>query len=412
MEDFLRSNEEFLIKELESRSIPLSEDAKKIADFTINPTDEFKEIDGVYYYPYYDGYIPFRLLSDGKVTEIEIEILRSAKRENCETSRSLRIAASHLLPDAIYMVVLSDSVKSLVKYYQDGCEYIIDYCHNVIMKREDYKKIFPYEVIEEIDQANLSYCSELIKKLGSSISVPLILIFFKEIMDNIKKRVSTFAQERFMSGIHWRNRYLLSLSDELLFSTYDEKISFGEFQEHNAIFDFTLDPLAKRYDITITDDDYFLYKDYRFRRISDYVEIREFKEKLVTSERFHMCMAGSIWMALILARKFDEKDIRIVLGVTPMNEYEGFYHVVVEFKEAGKWKIMDYTGNVIMESDDYIRLREMKVMMKIDYSIIKELGNFYHDSKLEMDIFPIIYFAEEMLRDIKKSAVLSKKLED
>ena len=412
MEDFLSSNEKLLIDEFDSRGTPLEKDAKKIAEFTINPTNELTCVDGMYYYPFNGEEIPFKLLSDGKVTDYDKNILLSTERKFYETSRSLRIAASHLLPNAIYMLVLSDATKSLVRYTKDSVEYIIDYAHNVIMKSDDYKKIFPYEVIEEIDQYNLSYFSELIQELGRIVSVPLIIVFFSEIMDNLRKNVSTFAPYRYISGIHWRNRYLLALSDELLFSTYSEIKSIGVIDDDDVIFNFTLNPLAKRYDISISEDNYYLYKDYRFRRISECLNVGEFKKKLESSERFHMCMAGSIWMSLILAKTYKAEDIRIVLGVIPQNDYEGNNHAWVEFRKSGKWIAVDYTGNLIMESDEYIRLRGMKVISTIEYQVIKELGDFYHNSGLEMDIFPILYFAEEMLRDIKRSSVLSKKLED
>lgn len=409
MENFLSSNNKLIFADLDSRVVSLCEDAKKIVTFTLNPTDEFESVDGVYYYALQDKKIPFRLLSDGKVTDYDKKILLSKKREDYETSRSLRIAASHNLANAVYMVVISNLPKSLVRYVKEGIEYIIDYDNNLVMQHDDYKEIFPYEIIEEIDQANLSYCSELIEKLGDVIPINLILLGFSEIMDNLRKNIPTFAPERYMSGIHWRNRYIIALDNELLFSTYSERKDIGVIDDDDVIFNFTLNPLAKRYDISISEDNYYLYKGYRFRRISDCLNVGKFKEKLVSSERFHMCMAGSIWMSLILAKTYKPEDIRIVLGVIPQNDYEGNYHAWTELRKNGKWIAVDYTGNLIMESDDYIRLRDAKVLRTIEYLVIKKLGDFYYDSRLEMDIFPILYFAEEMLRDIKKSVVLSKK---
>lgn len=412
MENFVDSNKLLIFEELDSRCIPLSEDAKRIAEFTLNPTDEFKCVDGVYYYPFQDEEIPFRLLSNERVIDYDKNILESEERMEHESSRSLRIAASHALPDATYMVVLDASLRSLVKYIKDGEEYIVDYANNIIMKSKDYKKIFSYEVIEEIDQYNLSYCFELFDNIGEVVPISIILLFFSEIMENIRKNVPTFAPERYMSGIHWRNRYLIALSDEMLFSTHDERTSFGEIKDDDRIFDITLDPLANRYDLTKTDDDFFHYKDYRFRRISDYTKGKRLKEELESRNRYHKCMSGCIWMALILAEQKPPEDIRVALGIIPLNDCEGNIHAWAEFRTDGKWIAVDYVGNLMMERDDYIRLREIKPLRTISYQVVKELGDFYYDSGLRMNVFPMLYFAEEMLSAIERSAILSKKLED
>ncbi|MDE6292270.1 MAG: hypothetical protein K2L98_01155, partial [Bacilli bacterium] len=180
-------------------------------------------------------------------------------------------------------------------------------------------------------------------------------------------------------------------------------------KDDDKIFDITLDPLARRYDLTKTDDDFFHYKDYRFRRISDYTKVKKLKEELESRNRYHKCMAGCIWMALTLAEQKPPEDIRIALGIIPLNDCEGNIHAWAEFRKDGKWIAVDYTGNLMMERDEYIRLREIKPVRTISYQVVKELGDFYYDSGLRMDVFPILYFGEEMLADLKKNKCLFKK---
>lgn len=69
-------------------------------------------------------------------------MLDKIERNEYESIRTLRIASSHLLPDATILIILSNTVKSLVKYQKENEEYIIDYGNNLIMKKGDYDKIF------------------------------------------------------------------------------------------------------------------------------------------------------------------------------------------------------------------------------------------------------------------------------
>ncbi len=403
-------NAKLFMDDLYSRAQPLSPEGKKIADFTLMPTDEFPCVDGVYYYPYQDKKIPFKLLSDGKVMDYDQEILRNReKRNNYESVRSLRIAASHLLPGATYLAVLADVSKSLVKYQKDGREYIIDYGNNVVMKWEDYNILFPHKVLAEVEQYALSYFKELSRDLAHIFPLHILLMAFPEVLKDMRKNIPTFAPDKYLAGIHWHNRFMMDINDEFLFMIECEKKMVWR-PDYDVICFFTLDPLARNFPISCTDDNGFLYKDYKFYKLSDYINDEEYKEELVTPNRYHKCMARSIGLLVRIGHLFNEGDARVVLGKIPINDYESLYHAWVEFKSkrTKKWMVADYTSNLIMEKDKYMRLRDARILDSLSYSFIKELFTYYDESCIEIDKFPMLYFAEEMLEAFSKNKSLYK----
>lgn len=253
----------------------------------------------------------------------------------------------------------------------------------------------------------MPYLNELTRKLSKDIPAHITILFFKEIMEEIKRSFPDFY--KYFSGIHPNNRFMLSLKDEILFMSKQEEMSVWK-RDADVIFSFTLDSLYRNFPISITDDYYFLYKDYKFRRLSDYIIDPDYKSELLSANRYHKCMGRSVNILLDLADDIEESDIRLVLGKIPFNNYEKLYHAWVEFKSksSGKWVTVDYTGNLIIASDDYIRLRDAEVLRTLSLPLVKELFTYVDNSCIVLDKFPLLFFAEEMLDDIKKNKNLYK----
>ncbi|MDE6292269.1 MAG: hypothetical protein K2L98_01150 [Bacilli bacterium] len=259
MEDFLDSNTELLVSELASKCVELKEEASNLTLFTVAPNNEGIKKDGdVYYWPYEGRLIPFELLSEKSILGFDRKFLLNMHfRNKYETFRTLRIAGSHLLPGAIYQLVVSDSVKSLVIFKRDNKEYVIDYANNLIMQKDDYQEMFPYRVVEEIEQNDLAYINEFFAD-DSPIPVVLLLISWSEVKKSLKSRVRPFSSKFEPSGINERNNFILNNENqtETLFwlETDYESSTVGDV---NFLFQFTTNPLNIRLDVTKDEKGYY-----------------------------------------------------------------------------------------------------------------------------------------------------------
>lgn len=407
-------NDNFLMNELYGRLIPMSLDGKRISQFTLNPNEKMKNEDGSYNYLYLGEEITFSLLSDGNVMDYDKEILLDEiNRREFESVRSLRIASSHLLPKTTLLLVLANEVKSIVKYEKNNIEYIIDYGNNLVMMKKDYDKIFEYSVLESIPQHEMPYLNDAIKKFSDFMSPHIIMLLYNELKFAFGGKGLNLFNDKYFAGIHANNRYMLDLGAEFLFMIEKEKKSVWKV-DSDVIFFFTLNSLARNFPISITDDDYFLYKDYKFRRLSDFIDYEPFKSELLSKNRYHKCMIRSINMLFELANNLENiGDIHLVIGKIPINNYEKLYHAWIEFclKDSKRWIAVDYTGNLIINSDDYIRLRDAEIVRILSLSLVEELFTYIDNSCLVVDKFPLLFFAEEMLDDLRKNKSLYKGVE-
>ena len=414
MEDFLESNTRLLLRELAKKCIKLTEEASKLTLFTASPNDGIINDGNMYYWPYEGKLIPFELLSEKELLDFDKEFLLDIHlRNKFETYRALRIAGSHLIPDAIYQLVVSDYIKSIVIFKRDNQEYIIDYANNLIMKLEDYREMFPYEVVETIEQADLVYVNAFFMN-DNAIPIELVLLFWREIKKSLQDRVPIFAPKFYLSGINERSNFILNCANETetLFWLESDYSSCG-LHDVNFLFKFTVDPLAKRLDVTKDEKNHYHYKDYTFRMISDFVKNEELREQLLSEKRFGQCFDMSIRTLFDLSFKYPPENLRIVMAEVGVNSKEGFFHAWAEYKstKSGKWYAVDYTGNIIEESDEYIRLRRAKVVNIIPYDKFDSLYEYLEIWAPFLSKFTVIYFGEEMLRDLEKNKFLFKGMQ-
>ena len=411
MEDFLESNTMFLLKDLAKKCKKLTEEANKLTLFTVNPNMDIISEDNKYYWPYEGKLVPFELLSEKEILDFDREFLGYMHlRNKFETYRALRIAGSPLIPDAIYQLVVSDSIKSIVIFKRDNQDYVIDYANNLIMKLEDYREMFPYEVVESIEQNDLVYVNQFFKN-DNGIPIELILAFWSEVKKSLQERIPSFAPKFELSGINERNNFILNNNNETetLFWLESDYSSSG-LHDVNFLFKFTVDPLAKRLNVTKDEKNHYHYKDYTFRMISDFVKNEELREQLLNENRYGQCFDMSIRALFALSFKFPPENLRIVMAKVRINEKEGFFHAWAEYKstKSGKWYAVDYTGNIIEESDEYIRLRGAKVVNIIPYDKFDPLYEYLEIWAPILSKYTVIYLGEEMLRDFEKNKFLFK----
>ncbi|MDE6292268.1 MAG: hypothetical protein K2L98_01145, partial [Bacilli bacterium] len=115
--------------------------------------------------------------------------------------------------------------------------------------------------------------------------------------------------------------------------------------------------------------------------LSDYVENEAVRKELLSDNRYTQCFLMSIKTVFELSFRFAPDRLRIVVSKTEVNSEEGFFHAWAEFKspEDDKWYAVDYTGNIIDESDEYIRLRRATIINVIPYESFDALYEYLEE---------------------------------
>lgn len=410
MDNIIKNNRRILIEELESQSIPLRKEAQKLCEFTKNPNNTFIKKDDIYYLPFLDEEIPFELLSDKNINEVDKKVLlNEEKRNTYATLRTLRIAGSPLIEDGECLTIISNHIKTVVRYKRNGKYFIIDYSNNLIMKEKDYKKVFSYKVVENLSQCDIAYLDEIFNGKYTDLPLELFLIAFREITEELKKKDKSFMPNYESSGINGKNKYILDNCETLFWLNVDRESDY--LDELREVFDFTINPNTVA---NITNNGkYYKYKDYLFRLYSDCIASSKTKDILLSDARYGLCFTKSIETAFSLGASLSDESIRIVLGKVKINPEESFCHVWVEYqaKKSKKWYAVDFTGNIIMEASDYYRFRNATIINITPMQILRGLQSYFEIYNPHMNQYLIFYFSKELLNDLEKNKTLFKGMQ-
>lgn len=411
MHKTIKNNLQLLIKELESRAMPLRDEVKELCNFTLHPNSQFKTDGSFYYFPFEGGKLPFELLSDKNIRDFEKNILLDEnKRNKYETFRTLRIAASPLFEDSECLTVISNNVRNIIRFKKDNVSYIIDYANNLIMIEEDYKKIMPFEVVEILDRCDLAYLADIFKDDYSSLPIEFFLLVFEEMKRDLGKD-REFMPRYDKAGVNGKNKYILEQSETLFWMTADEESDY--IDDVIAIYEFTLNPKNDALVDEKGNGKYYEYMDYIFRLYSDCISNEDTKKALLSKERYGHCFAMSIKTAFDLGYSLPDDGIRLVLGKVKVNEEESFYHAWVEYqaKKSKKWYVVDYTGNLIMEVDQYYKLKKVEVVNIIAMRVLRGVQSYFEIYNPNLSEYLVLYFAEELLSDLEKNKSLFKGMQ-
>lgn len=408
MQNIVRNNLLLLIKELESKAFILKEDVKDLCVFTLQPSEKYPQKDGIYYFPFEGCYLPFELLSDKPVRDFEKNILLDEnKRNKYETFRSLRIASSPLLEDSELLTVISNNVRNIIRFKRNKESYIIDYANNLLMREEDYKKILPFEIVEILNKCDLAYIADLIKDDYSTFPIEFFLLAFSDMKKDLKKD-KKFMPKYDKAGINGGNKYILEQSEDLFWMGADRESDY--IDDVLKLYDFTLNPDPSAISIKSAAGKYYEFGGYLFRLYSDCIRDEKMRQELLSEERYGFCFAKSIDTAFNLGFSLPDENIRLVLGKVKINEKESFYHVWVEYqaKKSKKWYAVDYTGNLIQEVNDYYKLKKVMIINTIPMNVLRGIQSYFEINNPHISEYLILYFAQELLRDLEKNKSLYK----
>ena len=128
-----------------------------------------------------------------------------------------------------------------------------------------------------------------------------------------------------------------------------------------------------------------------FNLLSDFMTHEDDKEELTSDERLHQCHAKSI----ILASMYP--NFRVITGYVYL-ENQRILHSVVEYDDNEETIILDWTKNLRMFKDDYLKLTNFRVIETIEgYEIANDITAPVN--KIGRDLKTYCVFRPEIIKE-------------
>ena len=132
----------------------------------------------------------------------------------------------------------------------------------------------------------------------------------------------------------------------------------------------------------------------KFLKLSEYAKCDNLAE-LDTKKRYGHCHSRSLGVA------YGCKNSKLLSGIANLS-YD-FCHSVVELENGD---IIDWTRNLIMKKEDYIKLTNFRTIQSIDSNDLNEL--IENEALRGMDLRAYLYFRDEIVADLEKHQLLKK----
>lgn len=145
----------------------------------------------------------------------------------------------------------------------------------------------------------------------------------------------------------------------------------------------------------------YLGEKYTFDKISNSIDDKKSEKELESEKRYRHCHLASIGMAVGMINN------NVLTGYT--NVSGGRYlHSVIETKNG---KIIDWTRNLVMPKDEYIKLTGFRVLESIkSEELLEILSKLYNKEIVGSKVVSV--FGKELLNDIKRNPDIFKDDEE
>lgn len=132
-----------------------------------------------------------------------------------------------------------------------------------------------------------------------------------------------------------------------------------------------------------------------FNLLSDFMTHEDVKKELTSDERLHKCHEKSILLASIYP------NFRIITGYVYL-EKQRMLHSVIEYDDNEETIILDWTKNLRMLKEDYIRLTNLRVIETIEgYDVKNDITGPI--IQMGMDFKTYCAFRPEIIKELKKN---------
>lgn len=132
-----------------------------------------------------------------------------------------------------------------------------------------------------------------------------------------------------------------------------------------------------------------------FNLLSDFMTHEDVKKELTSDERLHKCHEKSILLASIYP------NFRIITGYVYL-EKQRMLHSVIEYDDNEETIILDWTKNLRMLKEDYIRLTNLRVIETIEgYDVKNDITGPI--IQMGLDFKTYCAFRPEIVKELKKN---------
>ena len=132
-----------------------------------------------------------------------------------------------------------------------------------------------------------------------------------------------------------------------------------------------------------------------FNLLSDFMTHEDVKKELTSDERLHKCHEKSILLASIYP------NFRIITGYVYL-EKQRMLHSVIEYDDNEETIILDWTKNLRMLKEDYIRLTNLRVIETIEgYDVKNDITGPI--IQMGLDFKTYCAFRPEIVKALKKN---------
>ena len=197
--------------------------------------------------------------------------------------------------------------------------------------------------------------------------------------------------------------YIISVIQ--LYTRFREKSIFSKILKLNFERKYKIDFSKIKFNEENQNYEYeFQGEVYTFDKLSKKIDNKDIKKELESEKRYKQCHSKSVEIATSLPKAY------ILTGY--IKRYDGkFLHSIVEIeKKDGKY-IIDYTKNIIMPKEQYVKLtgfEELESISDFEYlEYIQKLGNIP-----DLNIKVVLTFGREIFKELEKNSFLIKSNEE
>ena len=144
---------------------------------------------------------------------------------------------------------------------------------------------------------------------------------------------------------------------------------------------------------------------YTFDKLSDKIDNEEIKKELESDKRCRQCHSKSIDLSLILPEAY------IVTGYEKWSDGKKYLHSIVEIEKEKETYIIDYTKNIIMPKEQYVKLTSFEELERIsDMEYLQHIQKVASIPGIDLKVYTI--FGKEMVKELEKNSYMIKNDEN
>lgn len=199
------------------------------------------------------------------------------------------------------------------------------------------------------------------------------------------------------------NSYIITIIQ--LYTRFREKDIFSKLLKLAFEKKYKIDFSKIKYNEKTKEYEYeFNGEVYTFDKLSNELENKNVKKELESERRYGQCHEKSIEISMALPEAY------IVTGYIKENKGK-FLHSIVEIEKKNEKYVIDYTKNIIMPKEQYVKLTSFEELERIsDMEYLQHVQKLANIPDIDLKVYTT--FGKEIVNELEKNAFMLKKDEE